>query len=289
MGLHIETSRRIEPNAGDAGSDAERSGPRDDATAGELDRARDHVAALESTLATQARAHADLIHLLSHELRTPITIIAGFSRLLLDPGQGDLSDQQLGFVEESLKACRRLDLLVTDLLEASPESGSPLQVNPEPGDLDVTIASTLDSLAPLLVERKMRVEWELGASAPPVEFDAARIEQVVTNLATNAIRYGAAGGTIRVGRRSTAIDGRRYVEVHVEDDGPGIPEIDRKRVFEPYVRGAGHSSCAGMGIGLAICHRIITAHSGSIRVEEGRTGGARFVFTLPAAPGVAQE
>jgi two-component system sensor histidine kinase KdpD len=256
---------------------------------GELAEAKDRVAALESSLASQARAHADLIHLLTHELRTPITVINGFSRLLLDSAHGALTERQLGFVKESLKACRRLDLLVRDLIEASPESGSPLRVELERADLDETIRSTLDSLAPILADRGARVELDFDTPIRRVDFDPVRIEQVVTNLLTNAIRYGRAGGSIRIGRFETDADGASVVQVFVEDDGPGIAEVDRKRVFEPYQRVGGDSECAGMGIGLAICQRIVASHSGTLRVEDGSNGGARFVFTLPISQSRPQE
>jgi signal transduction histidine kinase len=259
------------------------------ATDEELAEAKDRVVALESMLASQARAHSDLIHLLTHELRTPITVINGFSRLLLDSAHGVLSERQTGFVTESLKACRRLDLLVRDLLEASPESDSPLRVEMERADLDATIHSTVDSLAPLLDDRGMRVELDFDSPVPNIEFDPVRIEQVVTNLLTNAIRYGRADGSIQIGRFATDADGRPVVQVFVEDDGPGIAEADRKRVFEPYQRAAARSDFAGMGIGLAICQRIIASHSGAIRVEDGSKGGARFVFSLPISHNRSEE
>jgi len=255
----------------------------------ELARAQDLVAALESSLESQSHAHADLIHLLCHELRTPVTVINGFSRLLLDESNGELSEQQTRFVNESLKACRRLDLLVSDLLEASPGLGLPLAVRRERTRLDDVIRSTSDALSPLFEERKITVELNLAPAIEDLDLDPVRIEQVMTNLLTNSIRYGQIGGAIFVGRVETVEDGDPVVRVYVEDDGPGIPEIDRKRIFEPYVRGASHAICSGLGVGLSICQRIITSHAGSIRVEEGSKGGARFVFTLPMISRAAEE
>lgn len=264
----------------------------------ELDDARARISGLEARLATETRSRAELVNLVSHELRTPITVISGFSRLLQNEVQGPLNEEQHRFVAESLRACRRLDQFVGDLLEAGPDSPSPFSVALSEGDLHETIEAQLESLAPLLEERGLEVEAGLCCGDPVLAFDARRIEQVITNLMTNAIRYARAPGVIRLSTRSVDVDDRgderpqRFVEVSVEDDGPGIPESDRERIFAPYVRGTssgtdgdrkGSLDASGLGIGLAICRRIIDAHGGRIRVEASVLGGARFVFELPRA------
>ncbi len=254
-----------------------------------LAAAQARIASLEFAVSSQARERADLINLVSHELRTPITVISGFSRLLQDPAHGPLNESQDHFVAETLKACRRLDLFVDDLLEACPESGTPLSIVIEEADLEATIRSIFESLAPLLAERGLHVDFDLDPSICAFPFDARRIEQVVTNILTNAIRYGRAGGRIRVAVAAVDEGAARFVRVSVEDDGPGIPPENRIRIFEPYVRGEGHADCAGLGIGLAICDRIVASHGGTIGVEDGSLGGARFVFSLPVARCVPKE
>ena len=251
--------------------------------------AQARIASLELAVSSQARERADLINLVSHELRTPITVISGFSRLLQDPVHGPLNASQDHFAAEILKACRRLDLFVADLLEACPRSGTPLSIVIEEADLEATIRSIFESLAPLLVERGLQVELDLDQSISAFPFDASRIEQVVTNMLTNAIRYGRAGGRIRVAAVAVDEAAARLVRVSVEDDGPGIPPENRIRIFEPYVRGEDHLESAGLGIGLAICDRIVASHGGSIGVEDGSLGGARFVFSLPYAQRVSKE
>ena len=147
----------------------------------------------------------------------------------------------------------------------------------------------LASLSPLWADKTLRVEMDLDPGLPDVAMDTARIEQVLTNLLTNAIRYGHEEGVVRVGSMRCQAPDAQAVEIYVEDDGPGIGAADRERVFEPYVRGDHASDRAGLGIGLAICHRILASHGGSIRVEESLLGGARFVFELPFAPGASEE
>jgi signal transduction histidine kinase len=258
----------------------------------ELDLAQKRIAELESELARQARVRTELVHLVAHELRTPITVISGFGRLLLaGDGEAALCDQQRHFVDESQKACRRLDRFVGDLLEAGSEGGTPLSIEIVEADLHATITAQLESLAPLLSERAMTVGLRLESTVARFAFDPRRIEQVVTNLMTNAIRYGRPKGVVRITTRlAREADGHEAAQVCVEDDGAGIPENDRERLFAPYVRGEGRTRSGGLGIGLAICRRIVNAHGGSIHVEAGELGGARFVFTLPTSrPGPVEH
>jgi signal transduction histidine kinase len=247
----------------------------------ELDEALARVSALEAKLGSQARERTELVHLVSHELRTPITVISGFSRLLQNEAHGTLNKEQTHYIDQSLKACRRLDRFVIDLLDAQPESGTPLSVEIAEADLHALIRSRLESLAPLLAERGIEIELELAARGSRLPFDDRRIEQVITNLMTNAIRYGRQQGVIRITTKSTEEGAEGSIDVAIDDDGPGIPIEDRERLFAPYVRGDGQGACEGLGIGLAICRRVIASHGGTIRVDSGELGGARFVFTLP--------
>ncbi len=254
------------------------------------------VAELEAELTQQARLRTELIHLVSHELRTPITIISGFNRLVRSEAVIPLSEEQDRFIGESLKACRRLDRFVDDLLAARPDGATPMAVvqrRVSTTDLEGVIQAQLESMAPLLADRRLNLECVFEAPRLALSLDLERIEQVVTNLLSNAIRYGRPGGSVRVSvRRSQSEDGRQNrfpIEVAVEDDGPGIPVPDRERLFEPYVRGRAKQDRSqlngdGLGIGLSICRRIIAAHGGSISVDASSLGGARFEFRLPSAP-----
>ena len=251
---------------------------------GTLDEAQARIGALEAQLAEQARVRAELVHLVCHELRTPITVISGFGRLLQNEVQGVLNEEQHRYVTEVLRSCTRLDAFVSDLLEARDDAATPFRVDVERGRLHDTLEAQLESLLPMLEERDLRVELSRHAADDEMDFDPRRIAQVVTNLMTNAIRYGRAGGVIRVETRDLrrpAEDGSQWVEIAVEDDGEGIPAADRERLFEPFVRGAGSAESSGLGIGLALCRRIVEAHGGRIRVDRGALGGARFVFELP--------
>jgi len=252
--------------------------------AAELASAHARIATLETSLSDEARRRAEWTALLSHEMRTPITVIAGFARLLLDPATSHLEDRPLDFVAEIVKANRRLDRFVSDLLGTAPTAKTPFDIRPSLADLHVTLQSTIDSMGPLFREKDLSVEIELDADVQPLLFDADRIEQVIANLASNAMRYGKESGRLRFATRIESRRGASYVDVIVEDDGPGISTWDRERIFEPYVRGEGQGRCEGLGIGLTVSAQIVKAHGGEIALEEGSLGGACFVFSLPCEP-----
>jgi NtrC-family two-component system sensor histidine kinase KinB len=152
--------------------------------------------------------------------------------------------------------------------------------------LNATIEGVLAFLRPLFDERSQTLEFDLDPAAARARFDPMRVEQVLTNLIGNALKHGRPGGVIRVSSRAienAPAAGGPFVEVAVIDDGPGIPAEDRERIFEPYVRGGGGGRAGGLGLGLAICRRIVEAHGGAILVTSAPGGGSRFSFTLPGA------
>jgi two-component system sensor histidine kinase KdpD len=190
------------------------------------------------------------------------------------------NENQRRFVREGLKSCRFLNGFLDNLLEASvpPEATPALEVRYAP--LEPAIRDVVSFLRPVLEEHRVRVDMRLDDQVLEAAFDPARIEQVLLNLLGNAIRHARAGGRVEVTTALRESMGRRFVEVAVTDDGPGIPEEDRNRIFEPYQR-AGGEAPGGLGLGLAICRSIVAAHGGTIGVTEGPAGGSRFAFLLP--------
>lgn len=245
-----------------------------------LEDARREIARLRDALDRQAAEREELLSVVSHELRTPVTVIRGYNNLLLSEEVGALSERQREFLEQSNRSCTRLDRFIGDLLAAA---GDPRSQQPEPrlASLDPVLEETLASLRPLLDERGIDVDLKVDRDAAEAWFDPVRIEQVLTNLLVNAIRFSQPGTQVSVRTRPQQVAGRPGVEVSVVDTGPGVPEPDRERVFEPYVRAANDERGGGLGLGLAICKRIVDAHEGAIGVDDGPGGGSRFFFRLP--------
>jgi signal transduction histidine kinase len=251
-----------------------------------LHRDSREIAALRERLRRERAEREELLTVVSHELRTPVTIIGGYNRLLLSQGVGPLTDEQRRFLEESSKACRRLDSFIENLLEASRErvGDEALEVSHE--SLRGVIDGVAGMLQPLLDEHDLSVEVDVPPAADRAQFDRLRVEQVLTNLIGNVIKHGTSGGTLEIATRSLPVSGsgqRSLIEVAVSDAGPGVPAADRERIFEPYVQAGEHSRAGGLGLGLAVCKRLVEAHGGTITVTDRPGGGSRFAFTLPAA------
>ena len=220
---------------------------------------------------------ATFLSVISHELQTPLAIIRGYAELLADQA-GQLKPrelrQKLGIVaEESAK----LSKMVTNLLDASRIQAGGLELKPEPVDLRRLVERVVQKMQPLTG----RHQFVVGVSAdlPPVLADYERVEQVLTNLLENAVKYSPAGGTIAVTGDLTSDD----VIIHISDEGIGVPEADRQRIFSRFHRLSSRQvrQMKGVGLGLYIARAIVGAHGGRIWVDAAPGGGATFSFSLP--------
>jgi two-component system sensor histidine kinase KdpD len=240
------------------------------------------AAALSARLQRELDEREELLTIVSHELRTPVTVISGYNRLLLSDQVGSLNSEQRRFLEESSKSCQRLDRFIGNLLQSSRAGAGAEPLDLRRHALCELVEGVVKFLRPLLDEHELEVEVAMDPTAVEGRFDSSRIEQVLTNLLGNAIKYTQPGSAVLVESRALECQGRACVEVSVLDDGPGIAAEDRERIFDPYVRASEESRASGLGLGLAICRRIIEAHGGSIGVDDRKGGGSRFHFTLPA-------
>lgn len=221
-----------------------------------------------------ARLRADFTSSVSHELRTPLTQILLFAETLEmgRAGGEDGTREALGII---VQEARRLAHLVENVLHFSRAERRMVQVRRETLLLAPLVREIVERFAPLAGAAALRVRCELDerliASADP---DC--LHQIVINLLDNAVKHGGEGPvTVRASLR----DGLARLEI--EDAGPGIPEAERERVWEPYVRLRQSESVAGSGIGLAVVRQLVVAHGGRCSIEEVAGGGARFTVELP--------
>ncbi len=247
-----------------------------------LHEANRALALLRERTRGESTEREELLTVVSHELRTPCTVIQGYNRLLLSGRFGELSEKQRYFLEESQKSCQRLNAFIGNLLETARQglAVGPLEV--AEASLAPVVESVARQLAPLIEEHRLRIELSLSPEAPRARFDPPRVEQVLINLIGNALKFSPPDSTIEVTLRAVERGGRRFVEIAVLDAGPGIDARDGERIFEPYAQAGDARRAGGLGLGLAICRRIVEAHGGQIGVEARTGGGSRFVFTLPA-------
>jgi PAS domain S-box-containing protein len=223
------------------------------------------------------RLKDELVSTVSHELRTPLTSLRGFTELMLT--RDFPADQQRRFLTIMNDEAARLTDLINDFLDLQRiESGRQTYVFS-----DVDLLSLLqEAVAPFVnVAEKHRFHLAVPNSLPPVRIDSNRIRQVLTNLLSNAIKFSPHGGEITL----SAYDRGDYVEVHVTDDGIGIPTEAIPQLFDKFFRvdNTETRQISGTGLGLALVKQIIEAHRGQVRVESASGKGSTFSFLLPVS------
>lgn len=223
------------------------------------------------------RLHKVFLSAVSHELHTPIAIIKGFSGLLSDPDIKWTPEQARDKAGIILEEANRLEDMVEQMLYATRIQAGKILLSSEVVALDQLLKRTVQKMDPLVRAAGSELSLYLPHEIPPLTGDPERLQQVVTNLIENAIKY-APKGKIEVSVRVE----EREVVVEVTDSGPGVKSEDRERIFIPFERGEEHlnTRIRGTGLGLFICKAIVEAHGGRIGVESLPNGG-RFFFTLP--------
>lgn len=235
---------------------------------------------VEESLRQAIEARDEFLSVAAHELKTPITGLQGYTQLLLrhlDKGR-EIKPERL---ESALTAVdgqlKKLTQLVVRLLDSSQIEAGKLRIEPARTDL-VTLASQA------LAQQEVRAGHEFVLHAPErleAIVDPGRLEQVITNLLDNAVKFSPKGGVVTV---EMAQDADGTIELSVTDQGVGVPPHQRQAIFERFHQAHAEQYLSGMGLGLYITREIVELHGGSIRVEEPEHPGARFVVTLPPLP-----
>jgi two-component system sensor histidine kinase KdpD len=230
------------------------------------------------------RLRNSLLAALSHDLRTPLTVLVGLAESL-SLTRPALSAEQLDIADSMKGESHRMSALVGNLLDmARIESGN-VQLNLQWQPLEEVVGTALRAARGMLTGH--RVEVNLPRDLPLLRFDALLIERVLVNLFENASKYTPHGSRLML---TAEVRGDR-VHVHVADDGPGLPLGREEAVFQKFTRGERESATPGVGLGLAICRAIVESHGGKITAKNRHDGGAQFTFTLPLGtpPAAANE
>lgn len=231
------------------------------------------------------RMRNTLLSSVSHDLKTPLTVIAGSASSLLEGEKALDAATKQELAHTIYDEAQRLDRLVHNLLEMTRLQSGQIRLNKEWHVLEEVIGNALHQLEPQLQGHPVKIN--LPADYPLVNLDALLIERVLINLLDNAIKYTPPGTSIEISGRLQD----REIVLEVADAGPGLPSGNEERIFEKFFQSAPGSS-RGVGLGLSICRNIIEVHGGRIRVANRPEGGAVFSFTLPleeGAPRLGQE
>ncbi|HEY9238875.1 MAG TPA: ATP-binding protein, partial [Burkholderiaceae bacterium] len=232
------------------------------------------------------RAKSDFLRSISHELRTPMNAIAGFGELLLSDRESPLSETQRLHIGEIRRGARHLLALINELLDLSIAEQGKLKITPAPVALRGVVGECLALMQPLADSAGIRLRV-LDDAAPEliVHADRTRLMQVLLNLISNAIKYNSPQGDVRI--RWARAAGEAHVEV--SDDGPGLTDAQRSRLFEVFERlDAGKKSIEGAGLGLALSRLLMRAMGGSIGVDSVVGHGCTFKLALPLSHGMPE-
>lgn len=242
------------------------------------------VAASFNSMAAQVKttqqAQRDFLANVSHDLKTPITSVSGWSQALLDGTAASPEEQQraAGVIHDEAE---RMGRMVAQLLALARLESGELRLRREPLNVAALLEQVIASSAPRAAERGVQV----GLTAPPALFvsaDEDRLIEVFANLLDNAISYSPAGATVQVAARP--VDNQ--VEIRVQDQGPGIPAEEQQRVFERFYQveksRTRSAERRGAGLGLAIAREIVEAHHGRITLHSRPGQGSTFFVYLPA-------
>lgn len=230
----------------------------------------------ESDAANQLKD--EFLAVLSHELRTPLNAITGWAHMLKAGGLNRETEQKaLDTINRNALLQARL---ISDLLDVSRIVSGKLHLDLKPVDLPAVIRAAVDTLRVPMEEKEIRIDMALESDPGAIQGDAFRLQQVVWNLVSNAIKFAPRQGNIQV----LLAKQDRNVELSVQDDGPGIRPDFLPHIFEPFRQGDSSStrSHQGLGLGLAIVRKLLHLHGGNVHAANRQDGsGALFKVVLP--------
>ncbi len=244
-------------------------------------RLHEQQAKLVEQLSHANAAKNRLLGMAAHDLRNPLASIRALAEFLNDGTVGALTPEQLDLVNSIHDASQSMLTLVNELLDVSVIESGELKIHPKETSLGELIAKSVNLTSINAAKKGTTLQFVHAAIAEKVLIDGDKIRQVVDNLLSNAVKFSPPNSTIKV-RMDTNPGG---ITVCVRDQGPGIPEGERGKLFQDFgrtsVRPTGGEQSTGLG--LAICKKIIEAHQGSIHAANEPDGGCTFKFSLPAA------
>jgi two-component system sensor histidine kinase KdpD len=250
--------------------------------AGQIGLAIERASLAEEAEAARVASEAEslrntLLASISHDLRTPLAVIAGASSALNDPSLR-LDPEARAQLARSIDAkAQEMSALISNVLDLMRFEAGEVHLRRDWQTLDDLLGMALGRLHDGLAHHLVRID--LPGDLPAVHVDALLITQVFANLLENCVKHTPPGTQIIV---SAALEGQA-VRVVVDDNGPGLPPGDPERLFKKFQRGRDESNTGGAGLGLAICRAIVNAHGGAITASQRPGGGTRFAFTLPTA------
>jgi len=262
--------------------------PEDEASFEDLSRVNNEFANLQREMAKKNAELAKLNELknrvlgvAAHDLRNPLGVILSYAEFLESDAAQTMDERQRELVTTIRQTSEFMLHMVSDLLDVAAIEGGKLTLDRQPTDLVEQMRRNVTLNGVLSARKAIAIELEAPASIPEIALDRGKIEQVLNNLISNAVKFSHSGRAVQVS--VTAADG--VATVAVRDQGQGIPEADLSKLFKPFSKTSVRSTAGeqSTGLGLAIVRNIVEGHGGRIWVESEVGRGSTFSFTLPLA------
>ncbi len=231
-------------------------------------------------------AKSEFLSSMSHELRTPLNSILGFAQLLERDRKNPLDPRQIERLQYVMRGGEHLLRLIDDVLDLAKIEAGGVTISIEPVGLQEVLGEVMHTLEPLAARAQIRIATQQPATPPQVTADRTRLAQILMNFGSNAIKYGRPGGELVFRVEPKA----RTVRVTVVDDGIGIPDHKRDKIFEPFQRaGQEAGPIEGTGIGLTISKRLAEMMDGTVGFKSSDGVGSEFWIEIPVHRAVASE
>ena len=212
-----------------------------------------------------------------HDLRAPLANIISSLEIMGSMLTAEDSHSFGSLMEIADRSTERMQRLLSGLLDINRlESGQEITTK-KASAISRLVQDAVETIRPTILAKDESIDYDLQANLPEVTVDEDMIRRVLMNLIENASKFSPSGSTIRVGAKQDT----KYMYVWVDDQGAGIPDKAKERIFDKFVQIHGENSIKGLGLGLAFCRLAVQAHGGTIWVENLPQGGSRFIFTLP--------
>jgi signal transduction histidine kinase len=291
------------PAAAPTGTNSRVASPANGAASISLSDAPENVARDLDALRDRFRKTTNALASAAHDLKTPLAILNGYIELLQSQKLGPLNERQQEVMADMFSSGQRLQQFIHDFLTFSVLEIGELRMQYIEGDLNACLSEVCRLWSNRFQDRGLALYFLANDKLAPFEFDAPKIQRIVSNLLENASKYTPQGGTVWLhaephmwerrtvtklaannDRRRQAMNVPNAVKVSVADTGPGIRPEFHLEIFDDFFRLPGSESAEGMGLGLAIARRLLQGMSGKIWVESEPGAGSKFCFLIPLKP-----
>lgn len=231
-------------------------------------------------LEVEEKERLQFLNALAHELKTPLTAIVASAGLLFEELEEERGSPRIRLTQNIIRATNRLEARLSELLDMAKMESLGFKLTLDLLDIRLLLENIASELLPVANEKRQSLTLDIPPSVPMVKTDRQRLEQILLNLLTNAIKFTGEGGRIQL----RLIRKEAELVVEVEDSGPGITEEEQARIFTPYYRiEADRQRFSGLGLGLTLSKQLVELHGGRIWVESEFGKGSTFAFSLPIA------